>query len=187
MAAHTAVAYAWLDPGFNSWELRWFRKWKNVYRPSGFLTNKTESNFKVSTKGLWRNGSASDSRSEGWAFESLWPHFLAHCGAAPGHCMSGSPLGLGQWLPPPWQAMWQKAPAITVAILAQGTSHGPMRARRPFCWQPAASAFAGGSRSAGAASATHSRTTQERPGPPTPHTKTETRTHTHTPLPTNCA
>ena len=26
-------------------------------------------------RGLWRNGSASDSRSEGWAFESLWPHF----------------------------------------------------------------------------------------------------------------
>ena len=26
--------------------------------------------------GLWRNGSASDSKSEGWAFESLWPHFL---------------------------------------------------------------------------------------------------------------
>ena len=26
------------------------------------------------TKGLWRNGSASDSRSEGWDFESLWPH-----------------------------------------------------------------------------------------------------------------
>ena len=25
-------------------------------------------------KGLWRNGSASDSRSEGWEFESLWPH-----------------------------------------------------------------------------------------------------------------
>ena len=25
-------------------------------------------------EGLWRNGSASDSRSEGWAFESLWPH-----------------------------------------------------------------------------------------------------------------
>ena len=24
--------------------------------------------------GLWRNGSASDSRSEGWEFESLWPH-----------------------------------------------------------------------------------------------------------------
>ena len=28
------------------------------------------------TIGLWRNGSASDSRLEGWAFESLWPHFL---------------------------------------------------------------------------------------------------------------
>ena len=27
------------------------------------------------TTGLWRNGSASDSRSEGWEFESLWPHF----------------------------------------------------------------------------------------------------------------
>ena len=26
--------------------------------------------------GLWRNGSASDSRSEGWEFESLWPHFF---------------------------------------------------------------------------------------------------------------
>ena len=25
-------------------------------------------------EGLWRNGSASDSRSEGWEFESLWPH-----------------------------------------------------------------------------------------------------------------
>ena len=32
-------------------------------------------------RGLWRNGSASDSRSEGWAFESLWPHltnFITH-------------------------------------------------------------------------------------------------------------
>ena len=26
-------------------------------------------------QGLWRNGSAFDSRSEGWEFESLWPHF----------------------------------------------------------------------------------------------------------------
>ena len=30
-------------------------------------------------KGLWRNGSAPDSRSEGWEFESLWPHFLSIC------------------------------------------------------------------------------------------------------------
>ena len=28
------------------------------------------------TKGLWRNGSASDSRSDGWAFESLWPQLF---------------------------------------------------------------------------------------------------------------
>ena len=27
-------------------------------------------------KGIWRNGSASDSRSEGWEFESLCPHVL---------------------------------------------------------------------------------------------------------------
>ena len=28
-------------------------------------------------KELWRNGSASDSRSEGWEFGSLWPHMAA--------------------------------------------------------------------------------------------------------------
>ena len=28
-------------------------------------------------EGLWRNGSASDSRSEGWEFESLWPHLCS--------------------------------------------------------------------------------------------------------------
>jgi hypothetical protein len=27
-------------------------------------------------QGIWRNGSASDSRSEGWEFESLCPHFV---------------------------------------------------------------------------------------------------------------
>ena len=29
--------------------------------------------------GVWRNGSASDSRSEGWEFESLCPHFVWLC------------------------------------------------------------------------------------------------------------
>ena len=29
-------------------------------------------------------------------------------------------------------AMWQRHVSITVAILAQGTTHGPMRSRRPF-------------------------------------------------------
>ena len=28
----------------------------------------------LNSKGVWRNGSASDSRSEGWEFESLCPH-----------------------------------------------------------------------------------------------------------------
>ena len=27
---------------------------------------------------LWRNGSASDSRSDGWVFESLWGHLFFH-------------------------------------------------------------------------------------------------------------
>ena len=35
------------------------------------------SPFHCPLKGLWRNGSASDSRSEGWEFESLWPRFPA--------------------------------------------------------------------------------------------------------------
>ena len=30
--------------------------------------------FKGWHVGLWRNGSACDSRSQGWEFESLWPH-----------------------------------------------------------------------------------------------------------------
>ena len=30
--------------------------------------------FMFIIKGVWRNGSASDSRSEGWEFESLCPH-----------------------------------------------------------------------------------------------------------------
>ena len=34
------------------------------------------SYFTNSQEGLWRNGSASDSRSEGWEFESLWPHLM---------------------------------------------------------------------------------------------------------------
>ena len=38
--------------------------WRWLFRSSVFLN-----------KGIWRNGSASDSRSEGWEFESLWPHF----------------------------------------------------------------------------------------------------------------
>ena len=34
----------------------------------------THTNTKLIVSGLWRNGSASDSKSEGWEFESLWPH-----------------------------------------------------------------------------------------------------------------
>ena len=43
--------------------------------------------------GVWRNGSASDSRSEGWEFESLCPHFHLAAAAARGildPCLSGS-------------------------------------------------------------------------------------------------
>ena len=40
--------------------------------------------FLIIHKGLWRNGSASDSRSEGWDFESLWPHSSAAQSSASG-------------------------------------------------------------------------------------------------------
>ena len=41
-------------------------------------------------KGIWRNGSASDSRSEGWEFESLCPHFVRprYVGLRLGHTRS---------------------------------------------------------------------------------------------------
>ena len=35
--------------------------------------------------GLWRNGSACDSRSQGWEFESLWPHSYCVCLRHPIH------------------------------------------------------------------------------------------------------
>ena len=36
--------------------------------------------MKLVAVGAWRNGSASDSRSEGWVFESLRPHlFFIFC------------------------------------------------------------------------------------------------------------
>ena len=55
-------------------------------------------------KGVWRNGSASDSRSEGWEFESLCPQFLSctFCSSKQrtetllhnGHCTSPYPTPL---------------------------------------------------------------------------------------------
>ena len=47
---------------------------------SGFQALRERSSRRLcekDLKGLWRNGSACDSRSEGWELESLWPHF--HC------------------------------------------------------------------------------------------------------------
>ena len=37
--------------------------------------NQEEARRSGKQLGVWRNGSASDSRSEGWEFESLCPHF----------------------------------------------------------------------------------------------------------------
>ena len=39
------------------------------------VTARNSSHHNVTHEGAWRNGSASDSRSEGWEFESLCPHF----------------------------------------------------------------------------------------------------------------
>ena len=57
------------------------------------------------SKGIWRNGSASDSRSDGWEFKSLCPQFgLATASAAPGVraldvcCFCAMPKGDCVWL-----------------------------------------------------------------------------------------
>ena len=43
--------------------------------PMAFTAHVLNISLHLLLKGLWRNGSASDSRSEeGWEFESLWPH-----------------------------------------------------------------------------------------------------------------
>ena len=42
---------------------------------------------KETTMTPWRNGSALDSKSKGWGFESLWGHFSSNVGLNP----SGSP------------------------------------------------------------------------------------------------
>ena len=39
------------------------------------LSRLIQQNLQHNVTGAWRNGSASDSRSEGWAPESLCPHF----------------------------------------------------------------------------------------------------------------
>ena len=44
--------------------------------PMAFTAHVLNTSLHLLLKGLWRNGSASDSRSEGWEFESLWPHLF---------------------------------------------------------------------------------------------------------------
>ena len=52
------------------------RIWSGSHRNSTSCTSR-EINFARSEQlGVWRNGSASDSRSEGWEFELLSPHIL---------------------------------------------------------------------------------------------------------------
>ena len=47
--------------------------------PMAFTAHVLNISLHLLLKGLWRNGSASDSRSEGWEFESLWPHLFPFC------------------------------------------------------------------------------------------------------------
>ena len=51
------------------------------------------------SKGQWRSGSVSDTRSEGWELESLWPHFSFRDAAV----MHGFLLLNALLLPLPWQ------------------------------------------------------------------------------------
>ena len=55
--------------------------------------------------GLWRNGSASDSRSEGWEFECLWPHLRRGLSVARPPCPD-----LGGPGPNPDLEVWQFPP-----------------------------------------------------------------------------
>ena len=50
------------------------------------------SGYEKVLKGLWRNGSASESRSEGWEFESLYPHLPMHVTHFHVHTPSGQML-----------------------------------------------------------------------------------------------
>ena len=54
-----------------------FHRLRSGRRSRGCPKSHKQAGHRQAAAGLWRNGSASDSRSEGWAFESLWPHFLS--------------------------------------------------------------------------------------------------------------
>ncbi len=91
-------------------------------------------------EGLWRNGSASDSRSEGWEFESLWPQ-LAFAVQAIKPCMCRSvstsqthaQCGHGQCQPPrticprPRCRCAQHARHAPRPVVVARVWHGPMQ------------------------------------------------------------
>ena len=64
-------------PGPESW---WREFLMQLFCSPASLHRKCNSSGRRSPQhchvGVWRNGSASDSRSEGWEFESLCPHFV---------------------------------------------------------------------------------------------------------------
>ena len=51
-----------------------------IVLPDARLAKTGVSKDSLGVEELWRNGSASDSRSDGWAFESLWLHFCLFSG-----------------------------------------------------------------------------------------------------------
>ena len=74
-----------------------------IHRPPCLSLTAFEPCWKVcmrlQLKGLWRNGGASDSRSGGWEFESLWPHILlvsSSCSSCSFLCLSNCAC---QWSP----------------------------------------------------------------------------------------
>lgn len=56
-----------------------YGQWWSFLHPMAFFAQVLNTCLHLLLKGLWRNGSASDSRSEGWEFESLWPHLFPLC------------------------------------------------------------------------------------------------------------
>ena len=62
-------------PGFNSWSSPFLFEFVFCGYGSAAVCCVAKRHVWNSSGGAWRNGSASDSRSEGWEFESLCPHF----------------------------------------------------------------------------------------------------------------
>ena len=87
-----------------------------------------------------RNGSASDSRSEGWEFESLWPHLRRGLLVARPPCPDlGGPgfnSDLEVWQFPPWRGYGAAAARLTPDQKVGSSNLSGLMTKFPVCLQP---------------------------------------------------